>query len=213
MPAEDAARHALRAVFPKSFASEFPHDNPDLSDGVAWVCTSVCGLPQPQRVGQALRPAPSKPTFAPRPLAKVTPLNAPAPPAPATPFDRFVTAMVRVALSASATVVAAELPLILREGRLRVSALGDDAARALKARGYLLPEGSAAAEHFVAAQSAWRDVLSGSSNDFGACGSSTLDEWAAALLAALLGPASRADELKRALRSEGVAAFGMREAA
>jgi hypothetical protein len=204
----------LGAVFEKSFASEFPHDNPELSDGVAWVCTSVCGVPQPQHTGQTLRPERAEPALKARPLARITPLRAPAPPEPETAFDRFVLAMVRVALSTSATLVAAELPLILREGRLRVSTLGAEATRALQARGYLLPEASAASEAFVTAQSAWRDVLTGASSDFGSCGSSTLDEWGAALLSALLArPAGRTEELKRALRAEGVAAFGMREAA
>ncbi|MGC4090725.1 MAG: hypothetical protein QM756_23205 [Polyangiaceae bacterium] len=102
----------------------------------------------------------------------------------------------------------------MRDGRLRASALGADAERALRLRGYLLAEGSAASEAFVATQGAWRDVLSGRSENFAACGASTLDDWATALLSALLGrPATRADELKRALRGRGVAAFGMREAA
>lgn len=84
----------------------------------------------------------------------------------------------------------------------------------LAIRGYLHPDGAAASEGFVAIQSAWRDVLSGSSGNLAACGASTLDEWAASLLAALLGrPATRSDELKRALRAQGVAAFGMRVAA
>lgn len=179
------------------------------------MCASVCGAPQPQVQGQVLRPAPAQvPKLEPRPLARVTPLKAPAPPAPETPFERFLTAMVRVALAESATQLAAELPLVLRDGRLRPNALGADAEKALKTRGYLGPEGSAASDAFVAAQSAWRDVLSGHSTNLSACGAHTLDEWAALLLAALLGkPAARADELKKALRREGVAAFGMREAA
>lgn len=149
-----------------------------------------------------------------RPLARVTPLKAPAPPRPETAFERFVAAMVRVALAESATHVAAELPLILREGRLRPSALGDEVSSTLKSRGYLGAEGSAASEAFVATQSAWRDVLAGTSSNLAACGANTLDEWAAALLSALLTrPAARSDELKRALRREGIAAFGMREAA
>ena len=180
------------------------------------MCTSVCGAPQAQVQGQVLRPAPSEvPKLEARPLARVTPLKAAAPPPPETPFERFLNAMVRVALSQSATHVAAELPLILRDGRLRPSTLGADAENALKRAGYLSPEGSAASDAFVAAQSAWRDVLSGSSTNLSACGAHTLDEWAALLLVALLGKPSsvRTDELKKALRREGVAAFGMREAA
>lgn len=179
------------------------------------MCASVCGAPLPQAQGQVLRPPRVEvPKLELRPLARVTPLKAPPPPAPATPFERFLNAMVRVALGESATHVAAELPLVLRDGRLRPNLLGAEAQTALKSRGYLGPEGSAASESFVATQSAWRDVLSGASTNLGACGATTLDEWAASLLAALLGrPASRSEELKKALRREGVAAFGMRAAA
>jgi hypothetical protein len=222
LAAPSAARHALRAVFPKSFASEFPHDNADLSEGVTWMCTSVSGRPQPQTRGELMRPkvsgaalpsTASEPLKA-RPLVRVKSLRQPPDASPATPFDRFVAAMVRVALAASATHVAAELPAILRDGRLRPAALGSQAEQALAARGYLGPERSGASASFITTQAAWRDALSGSSGDLAACGATTLDEWGAALLAALLAhPASRADELKRALRVHGVAAFGVREAA
>jgi len=122
--------------------------------------------------------------------------------------------MVDVALSASATHLAAELPSILRDGRLRPSAFEPAAVQALAARGYLGPERAGASDGFATTQAAWRDALSGSSANLAACGATTLDEWGAALLAALLArPAARADDLKRALRSRGVAAFGMREAA
>jgi hypothetical protein len=57
-------------------------------------------------------------------------------------------------------------------------------------------------------------VLDGSSADLSACGSTTLDVWGAELLDALLSiPRERADDLRRALRQRGVAAFGMLAAA
>jgi hypothetical protein len=55
---------------------------------------------------------------------------------------------------------------------------------------------------------AWQGILRGESEDFGPCGSATLDEWAADLVARALGNASRAAGIRRDLRQRGVAAFG-----
>jgi len=52
-------------------------------------------------------------------------------------------------------------------------------------------------------------VLCGESNDFSACGTSTLDGWAGDLLKSFgVGRDGRID-VKRELRRRGVAAFGM----
>ena len=59
---------------------------------------------------------------------------------------------------------------------------------------------------------AWRAILRGESEDFGAC-PTTLDEWAGATLAALLGAPQKSAQLRRELRARGVAAFGLIEAA
>ena len=57
-------------------------------------------------------------------------------------------------------------------------------------------------------------VLRGASQDFAACGTTTLDRFGAELLAALLAvPATRAEELRRDLRKAGIAAFGVLQAA
>jgi hypothetical protein len=122
--------------------------------------------------------------------------------------------MVQAALAEGATQVAAELPLILGQGRLRSWALDESAQRALRSRGYLDAEGDAASAAFRSVADAWRSVLDGSSQDLSACGEKTLDEWGSSLLAGLLGRAPQgAEDLRRALRRAGVAAFGMREAA
>lgn len=67
-----------------------------------------------------------------------------------------------------------------------------------------------AAEHRALAETAhaWRAVLCGS-GDLGACGDDPLDEWAAHLLATLMGAPERRAELRRELRGRGVAAFGL----
>lgn len=145
----------------------------------------------------------------------MVPVAAPsAPPAePENAFQRFLQAMVRVALDAGATQVAAELPRILSEGRLRSFVLDDSAERALRARGYLTSDGTASPA-FSNVADAWRRVLDGTSTELAACGEKTLDEWGSGLLASLLGRAPQAaEELRRALRRAGVAAFGMRDAA
>ena len=56
---------------------------------------------------------------------------------------------------------------------------------------------------------AWQGILRGDSEDFGACGVPSLDEWAAGALARAMGEMSRADGLRRELRRRGVAAFGL----
>ena len=56
---------------------------------------------------------------------------------------------------------------------------------------------------------AWRGILRGESEDYEACGSTTLDEWAASLVARVVGGAPRADGIRRELRRRGVAAFGL----
>jgi hypothetical protein len=56
---------------------------------------------------------------------------------------------------------------------------------------------------------AWRGILRGESEDYEACGSASLDEWAADVVAQVLGAAVRADGIRRELRRRGVAAFGL----
>ncbi len=56
---------------------------------------------------------------------------------------------------------------------------------------------------------AWQAILRGDSEDFGACGGSSLDEWSAGAVARAMGEMSRADGLRRELRRRGVAAFGL----
>jgi hypothetical protein len=147
------------------------------------------------------------------PLVKTRALEMTPPQLPRTAFDRFVSAMTRAALDAGATKLAAELPMILGEGRICAAHFDAETQRALRKAGYLSADGCAT-ESFVATSRAWRDVLTESGADFAACGEKTLDEWSAALLAALLGSApTSADTLRKRLRTEGVAAFGMRDAA
>lgn len=129
-------------------------------------------------------------------------------------FDRFLYAMTSVALEAGNTRVAAALPKLLKQGRIKAASLGKSAERALRKRGYLEDQGDAVTASWLAAANAWRAVLEGQSSDLGACGAQTLDEWGGALLAALLGESpGRTEDFKKLLRKSGVLAFGMRAAA
>ncbi len=108
---------------------------------------------------------------------------------------------------------AALVPHLLRLEALPADSLSKDVLLTLQSRGYL--DGNARySQKFRALCSAWSAVLHGSSQDFAACGTTTLDRFGADLLAALLAvPATRADELRRELRKAGIAAFGVLEAA
>jgi hypothetical protein len=55
---------------------------------------------------------------------------------------------------------------------------------------------------------AWQGILRGESEDFGPCGAASLDEWAANVVARVLGTSSRTEGIRRELRRRGVAAFG-----
>lgn len=54
---------------------------------------------------------------------------------------------------------------------------------------------------------AWQSVIRGQAEDFSECGSLTLDEWAADVVARVVG-GGRTDAIRRELRRRGVAAFG-----
>ena len=126
------------------------------------------------------------------------------------PFTILLSTLVDVALGAGSPHVASVLPALLLEGRLE-RGMGDDVLRALAESN--IASGIDLTPAFVAQMNAWRAILLGTSDDFGACGAAMLDEWAADLVARLLGAPSRATALRRELRSRGVAAFGMVEAA
>jgi hypothetical protein len=114
-----------------------------------------------------------------------------APPPQDDPFEALTAVLEDVARGAGASESAMHVLRVLL-GRERIAA-------------------DAPAEHssLRAAGAAWRAILRGESEDFSACGASTLDEWSSKLLAAALGEPARADGLRRELRERGVAAFGL----
>jgi hypothetical protein len=68
-------------------------------------------------------------------------------------------------------------------------------------------KGLAPANEFTSQVLAWQGVLRGESEDFGSLG--PLDEWAADVVARVVGNPARADGIRRELRRRGVAAFGI----
>lgn len=128
-------------------------------------------------------------------------------------FAHFEATLIAALMSRGATRAAASLPLLLRLEPLPADAFGKDVQLTLQSRGYL--EGACRySPRFRDVCAAWSAVLRGATQDFGACGTTTLDRFGAELLAALLAvPATRADELRRDLRKAGIAAFGVLQAA
>ena len=146
---------------------------------------------------------------APEVAAELTPIATIAPPASDDPWMILLSTLVDVAIGAGSPHVASLLPGLLLHGTLE--AVPDEAKEALAEADIF--RGNQVTPVFVAQTHAWRGILLGTGDDFAACGNAMLDEWAAELLARLLGTSSRATSLKRELRSRGVAAFGLVEAA
>jgi hypothetical protein len=126
------------------------------------------------------------------------------------PFEHLVAVMAKVALASGATRAAAVLPSLLRGETVEESALGRDVTLALMDRGVLAKggRGFGLSERALGTADAWRRVLRGERCDLGEC-EGTLDTWLGQLIAEVLGAPARGDELRRELRSHGVAAFGL----
>jgi hypothetical protein len=135
---------------------------------------------------------------------------------PATdPFAQLVSALSGVARGLGAgEAVVASLDGLLGQARFDGRALDERTAESLVA-GEVVVRGTmgfARSPTFTAKVLAWRGILSGESEDFALPDGGALeplDEWAADLLARLVGPPARADGVRRDLRRRGVAAFGL----
>ena len=147
------------------------------------------------------------------PPAQVLATDEPAalPEAPA--FAHFEAALTGALMAEGASRSAALVPRLLRLESLPADAVSKEVRLTLQSRGYI--DGNTRySPKFRQLCGAWSAVLQGSSQDFAACGTTTLDRFGADLLAALLAvPATRSEELRRQLRKSGIAAFGVLEAA
>jgi hypothetical protein len=209
-------------VISRRAASEFPNDNPELHDGLVWVCPEPRGRALPtlrMRPPEGPLPKVLRPIWdlqLPEPQAEPelpTPeLPAPQlePSAPESPFERFTAAISRVAMGRGATRAGAAAIALLTTGRVGPESLSPTLLDALVRRRILVAGTGHVSAEFAAATGAWRAVLEGTEGDLSACGSTLLDAWAAELLACVMGGMpSDVAELKRELRREGVAAFGL----
>jgi hypothetical protein len=133
----------------------------------------------------------------------------------ADPFLALVDMMETVAHAAGANEADRTLlRALLGLTRMASIALDPDAQNRLDAQLAVQgPNGLVRAEMLTRQVQAWQGILRGESEDYAACGSATLDEWAADLISRALGSVARAGSIRRDLRSRGVAAFGLIAAA
>jgi hypothetical protein len=189
-------------VFPRPCA-EFPNDNPALYDSVV----SLSSEPWPTAIKESrdherLEEEPCKDATPP-------PLEVDEPP---DPFANLVSVLEIVARDAGASASqAATVRGLLGQERLATASLSEAALEALFAGMQLegtpqVPRRTAA---FTETVLAWQAILRGEGEDFASCGSATLDEWTADLVARLLGNPTLAAQVRRELRKRGVAAFGL----
>ncbi len=204
-------------------AIEFPNDNPALSDPCG-VLAFRNAMPAPEPMIEA--PSSVEATGEPPVeddgsdiviVDELTPLDfeIEAPPesteAPSDPFAVFVQTLVEVARDAGCTRAAALLPALLEGGKVEPGGLTDSTVDALVLSGMLVraPEGLMGGEEFRKTARAWRSILRGDSEDMSECGPRMLDEWAADLVARLIAAPAKTEQLRRELRTRGVAAFGL----
>ena len=133
----------------------------------------------------------------------------------ADPFSSYVATLAEVLRTAGDVRAASAVPALLCDGLLLPDALPEAAIEALVAGAFLErnADGLAATGALRDVANAWRRILRGESDDISTCGPATLDEWSADLLARLVAAPGKAGQLRKELRSRGVAAFGLIEAA
>ena len=139
------------------------------------------------------------------------PSAAPEPALADDPFATFVRTLVEVAQDAGCARAAALLPALLDGGLVEAGAMAEPTIDCLVNAGVLArgSSGLVGGEAFRRTADAWRAILRGDSDDFGACGPRMLDEWAADLVARIVAAPARSEQLRRVLRTRGVAAFGL----
>jgi hypothetical protein len=136
-------------------------------------------------------------------------------PAPPDPFARLVSSLEEVArgLGACDEGIAC-LAALFGQTRLDGFNPGERAAEALVATDVVArgARGFSRSRTFTAKVLAWQGILRGESEDFSLPDGGALeplDEWAADLVARVVGPPARADLIRRDLRRRGIAAFGL----
>jgi hypothetical protein len=215
--------------------SEFPNDNPGLHHGAIWRCTEMLGaatceerltVPWGVAEGVEIRSEVGGEVAVgvgvevevgvgvDEELNKVAddPTEAMTADVPDDPFATLLCLLEEVArASGGREDIALVLRAVLGETRMASASLSATAVEALVA-GHCLEQAATGIKRtdlLTRRVLAWQGVLRGESEDFAACGSATLDEWAADVLARCMGAPALAPVLRRELRNRGVAAFGL----
>lgn len=97
-------------MFLRSFASEFPHDNPALSEGVVWTCPSPCARALPLREPEP--PAPGALVFGPPGAVEALAREEAAPPRPIAAVRASSGNLSAAPPSQAAAVLAVEAPAL-----------------------------------------------------------------------------------------------------
>jgi hypothetical protein len=128
-------------------------------------------------------------------------------------FAVLVRAMSRVATAAGVAVEEACIFDLFVVGKTPVANLPAAAVAGLVEAGYAdVSEGTLfTRDAMLKTAAAWRAILRDEAADFAVCGSRMLDEWAADVVARIVGTPQRTEALRRELRAQGVAAFGLLE--
>jgi hypothetical protein len=186
--------------------AEFPNDNPALHAGAIWLCLDLTGAAVCERPLEPELPAALEAEVEADDdvddieivdelpvIEGLVMLDESPEPAPASddPFVALGDVLEAVARGAGASQDAAHVLRVVL-GRERVSSETGDELLVLREQA-----------------AAWQAILRGESEDFAACGVSSLDEWSSIAIARAMGEMGRADGLRRELRRRGVAAFGL----
>ena len=181
--------------------AEFPNDNPALHHGAVWRCAGTLGAPVCERSAHAAGFGDEVPDAGEADVHDEL-----------DPFAVLLRVLEDVLLAqGTGDDSTTSLRALLCATRLDGIAVGEVASQALIAGNLVVPaaRGLSRSEWFTAQVLGWQGILRGESEDFGVCGSRPLDEWAADVVARLMGSPSRAEGIRRELRRRGVAAFGL----
>lgn len=142
--------------------------------------------------------------------------DADAVPSAPDPIAIYLSQLTAAALSAGASNEAVGLlAAVLGFERFDASRASEPTLQALHVVGLVdkTDAGWARQESVVSTAQAWSVALAGQDPDFSACGSKMLDEWSAEIVSKLAGAPQKVELVRRDLRSRGIAAFGLVEAA
>jgi hypothetical protein len=205
--------------------SEFPNDNPALHRGAIWRCLDTSGAATcelPALAGgldaKARRAVETTEQAGDLTVAEMTVCAGDRGPEadvgePASdPFVALKRLLGEVASAWGASEeISTGLQGLLGETRLDATRLPVATVEALIAGKHVeqTTDGITRTEVLARTVLAWQGILRGDGDDLAACGRATLDEWAADIVARLLGNPVHAAALRRELRQRGVAAFGL----